>query len=78
MAATDIVGDVSAVYLVSNDQLGNRYETRINTNKSTINGETTYQQVDTAMRQLASLSTNTYDDTLLITSVSVNYEMEGE
>jgi len=76
MAASATIGDVSAVYLISNDQLGNRYETKINTTKSTINEETTYQQVDTAMRQLASLSTNTYDDTLLITSVSVNYEME--
>lgn len=76
MAASATIGDVSAVYLVSNDQLGNRYETKINTTKSTIDENTTYQQVDTAMRQLASLSTNTYDDTLLITSVSVNYEME--
>ena len=78
MAASATVGDVSAIYLKSKDQVDNAYETKINTTKSFLKPETTYSQVDTAMRQLCSLSFNTYDDTLLITSVSVNYEMEDE
>ena len=78
MAASTTVGDVSAIYLKSKDQVNNEYETKINTTKSFLKPETTYSQVDTAMRQLCSLSFNTYDDTLLITSVSVNYEMEEE
>lgn len=76
MASSTTVGDVNAIYLKSNDQLGNAYETRINTTKSFLKPETTYGQVDTAMRQLTSLSSNTYEDTLLITSVSVNFEVE--
>lgn len=78
MAASSTVGDVNAVYIKSFDQLGNAFQTRVNTNKSTIKETTTYSEVDTAMRQLISMSTNTYEDTLLITAVSVNAEVEGD
>lgn len=77
MAANSAVGDVNAVYLQTFDQLGNKYQTKINTTKSTITRTTTYSQVNAAMRNLVSLSSNTYEDTLLITAISVNTEVEG-
>lgn len=77
MAASSSVGEVNAIYINSFDQLGNKYQTRINTNKSTIKADSTYSQVNTAMRQLISMSTNTYEDTTLITAISVNAEVQG-
>lgn len=77
MAANTQVGDVNAVYLTTFDQLGNKFETKINTTKSTLKRTATYNEVNSAMRQLVSMSTNTYEDTLLITAISVNAEVEG-
>jgi len=71
------IGNVQTMYLQTTDQLGNKYETNISKGFS-VNGAATYQQVDTAVRALAELSTNTYGDTVLITSVSVNEKLEEE
>lgn len=71
------IGNVQTMYLQTSDQLGNNYETNISKGFS-VNSAATYQQVDTAVRALAELSTNTYGDTVLITSVSVNEKLEEE
>lgn len=71
------IGSVETMYLQTSDQLGNNYETNISKG-FIINGAATYQQVDTAVRALAELSTNTYGDTLLITKVSVNEKLDEE
>lgn len=70
--ASDPVGNVTEMYLLSNDQLGETYQTRITGTKCMVKPSATYEQVDTALRGLANLSTNTYNDTILITSISVN------
>lgn len=71
MAASTPIGNVTTMYLKSTDQLGNNYETNISKGFE-VNSAATFQQVDTAARMLNSLSANTYDDTILITEVSVN------
>lgn len=71
------IGDVQEMYLLSMDQLGNKYRTRIGSGFR-INPEKTYQDIDTAQRALAGLLTNIYDDTQLITSVSVNVKLDEE
>lgn len=65
------IGTVETVYLITADTLGKQYETNISKGL-VINALATYQTVDTACRALAALSTNTYEDTNLITRVSVN------
>lgn len=72
------IGRVNTIYLITQDNLGNRYETNINGRNMTVNYNATYQQVDTAMRALNGLTTNTYEDTNLIKTVSVNEELENE
>lgn len=71
------IGNVEEMYLVSADQMGNEYKTRIGSGLK-INPEKTYQEIDTAQRALNGLTNNTYQDTILITNVSVNDAlMEG-
>lgn len=69
MAANTPVGNVTQMILKSADGNGNNYETKL---PFVINSTATYEKVDAAARALSSLSTNTYQDTLLITQVSVN------
>lgn len=72
------IGTVNTIYLISQDQLGNRYQTNINGRNMTVNYNATYQQVDTAMRALNGLTTNVYEDTNLIKTISVNEVLEEE
>ena len=69
MAANTPVGNVTQMILKSTDASGNDYETKL---PFAINSTATYEKVDAAARAINSLSTNTYQDTLLITQVSVN------
>lgn len=78
MAAADSIGQVQAIYLQSVDNIGTQYETNINGRNMTVNYNANYQQVDSAMRALNALTTNTYVDTKLITSISVNEKMAEE
>lgn len=78
MAATDSIGQVQAIYLQSVDNIGTQYDTNINGRNMTVNYNANYQQVDAAMRALNGLTTNTYVDTKLITSISVNEKMAEE
>lgn len=71
------IGNVQEVYLITTDNLYNRYETNVSKGFE-VNADATYQQVDDAMRALNSLSTNTYNDTTLITAVSVNEKIAEE
>lgn len=71
------IGNVQEMYLLSLDQLGNSYKTRIGQGFN-INPNKTYQEIDSAQRALAGLLTNTYQDTQLITSVSVNEKLDEE
>ncbi len=68
-----VIGNVSEIFLLSYDTLRNQYKTNISKGFS-INpgGEVTYEQVNTAQRALCNLSSNTYEDTILVTNVSVN------
>lgn len=72
MAANDAVGNVTSMKILSRDALGNDAETTINTSRLFVNPSATYQQVDTFARALMGTSTNTYNDTNLITVISVN------
>ena len=72
------VGNVTDLVLKTTDNLSNNYETTITTKKLGVNMMATYQQVDTFSRQLAALTTNTYNDTDLITVVSVNEVLANE
>jgi len=74
MAAGTAVGQVQTMYLVTTDALENVYETNISKG-FTVNSAATYAQVNTANRALASLSTNTYSDTKLVTNISVNEQI---
>lgn len=71
------IGNVEEMYLITADQLGNQFKTRVGSGLR-INSEKTYQEIDTAQRALAGLTTNTYQDTTLITSVSVNDKIAEE
>lgn len=74
MAASSPIGNVTTIYLKTYDQLDNQYQTNISKGFE-VNPEATFQQVDTAARGINSLTRNTYDDTILITEVSVNEVM---
>lgn len=69
MAANTPIGNVTQMILKSTDALGNNYETKL---PFVINSAATYEKVDAAARAINLLSINTYQDTLLITQVSVN------
>lgn len=71
------IGNVEEMYLITKDSLENQYKTRVGSG-FTINPEKTYQEIDTAQRALAGLTTNTYADTTLITSISVNEKLAEE
>lgn len=73
ISANDPVGKVTSMVIKSKDNNENAYETSITTasSKLVVNPRITYSKMDTAARALMQLSTNTYDDTLLITQVSV-------
>lgn len=71
------IGDVQTVYIMSLDNLGNFYQTNVSKGFQ-VNPDATYQQVNDAMRALNGLTTNTYQDTTLITAVSVNGKIEEE
>lgn len=74
-----VIGNVSEIYLLSYDALGNQYKTNISKGFSiNPNGEVTYEQIDTAQRALCNLSSNTYDDTTLVTNISVNEKLAEE
>ena len=72
MAANSNVGNVNSMKILSTDSLGNKAETTINTSRLFVNPAATYQQVDAFARALMGTSTNTYNDTNLITVISVN------
>ncbi len=69
------IGQVTEYRIKSTDSFGNDYDNKI---WSSLNPEATYQQVDAASRALIGLSKNTYDDTILVTSVSVNEVLANE
>ena len=73
VVASDPVGKVTSMVIKSTDNTGNKYETSITTasSKIVVNPSITYTQVDTAARALNALSTNSYDDTILLTQYSV-------
>lgn len=68
--AVNIPATPNAIYLKTIDQLANRYETNVTKGFST--GVATYDYVNTACRSLASLLTNTYLDSIVEMSKSVN------
>lgn len=71
MAANDAIGNVDKYILKTVDALGTPHETTISKG-FIINSAATYQQVDTASRAITALSKNTYEDTILVTNISVN------
>lgn len=68
------IGDVETIYLKTTDTFGNDFETNISKGFK-VNPLATYQQIDTASRALNGLSRNSYNDTILITKVSVNEKL---
>lgn len=75
MAANDYIGNVTAMKLKTADSFGNLKETQINNGRLFVNPTATYQQVDTFARALANLSTDSYNDTDLITVISVTEQV---
>lgn len=75
MAANDFIGTVTAMKLKTIDTIGNEKETQINNGRLFVNPTATYQQVDTFARALANLSTDSYNDTDLITVISVTEQV---
>lgn len=67
---SDIIGNVSEVIIVSKDGAGETVQTKLDS-RFKINPNTTYSQVDTAARALNGLSSNTYNDVILVTNISV-------
>lgn len=64
------IGRVTQYIILSEDALSTVAETNISKG-FTINPGATYQQVDSASRSLIGLTTQTYQDTNLITTISV-------
>lgn len=75
MAASDYIGNVKTIYINSVDSNSKEYQTNIS-KSFTVKPDATYTQVDEAMRALNALSTNTYQDTILVTEISVNMELK--
>lgn len=69
------VGNVTSLIIKSTDATENDYETTITGKNVFVNPNATYQQVDQISRALNALSYNTYQDTDLITKVSVNEKL---
>ena len=76
MGSDTTIGQISQFVLKTTNTLGETVETALN-KKFIGNSEATYANVDTAMKALASLSTNTYSDTICVTNISVNEVMAG-
>lgn len=76
MGSDTTIGQVDQFILKTTTNLGETVETGIS-KKFIGNSEATYANVDTAMKALASLSTNTYSDTICVTNISVNEVMAG-
>ena len=76
MDSNTTIGQIDQFILKTTDNLGETVETGIS-KKFVGNAEATYSNVDTAMKALASLSTNTYSDTICVTNISVNEVMAG-
>lgn len=70
------IGRVDKYILELNDVNDNKIETTLS-KRFAFNSEATYQQVDTASRAIAGLSTYTYNDTILVTNISVNEVLAG-
>ena len=71
MAANDPIGNVKEIILLTDNSVTQTTD-ETNISKSfTVKTTATYNQVDSAMRGLAWLSTDSYNDTLLITQISV-------
>lgn len=71
MAANSAIGQVETVYINSTDSFEELHETNVSKGMR-VNPYATYQQVDTAARAIAGLTKNTYNDTILVTKISVN------
>lgn len=69
------VGNVTSMKLITNDSFGNKAETTITTSRLFVNPSATYENVDTLARALAALSRNNYEDTNLITVISVTEKL---
>lgn len=74
MSASSAIGQVDKYILKTLDSMGEANETVISKG-FTVNNTSTYQQVDTASRAIAALSKDTYNDTILVTNISVNEVM---
>lgn len=70
----EAIGSVETILLVTKDENGEEHQTDISKGFS-INPNATYGQIDTVSRKLASLTYNTYYDTILITKISVTEKM---
>lgn len=68
------IGNVTEYRIKSTDAYEEEYNTKV---LGALNPEATYEQVDTTSRALIGLTKNTYDDTILVTEVSVNEELAG-
>lgn len=72
------VGNVNSMQIKSTDSFGEDAVTTITNKRLFVNPSATYQQVDTLARALMGLSNNTYNDTDLITVISVNEKLAEE
>lgn len=70
MAASEYIGNVTTMYLKTTTPLAEEIQTNISKGL-VVNGAVTYGQLETAARQLNQLTTNTYEDTICITEISV-------
>lgn len=62
---------IDYVQMISYDALGNKYETNLNKNFGTTSIET-YEYINTIARALNALTSNTYNDSLVVMTKSVN------
>lgn len=74
MGSDTTIGQIDQFILKTTTSLGETVETGIS-KKFVGNATANYGQVDTAFKALASLSTNTYSDTICVTNISVNEVM---
>lgn len=76
MGSDTTIGQISQFIIKSTNNLGETVETGIS-KKFIGNANANYANVDTAMKALITLSTNTYSDTICVTNISVNEVMAG-
>lgn len=69
------IGNVTEYRIITTDTYNNTNDQKI---WSALNPEATYQQIDALSRALIGLSRETYEDTHLITTISVNEELAEE